>query len=118
MAFLSQSKAMTAVLVNSTQQPASTKGASPIREWRKPVMIWPFLLAGGRAVTDASSPLAMECTGVLLATRTPNCGRGGIIICDRCSRGKIHVRGAGVGNAAVDVWGIGGGTMARKRSKS
>jgi hypothetical protein len=33
-------------------------------------MTWPFLLAGGRAVTNASSPLAMECTVVPLATQT------------------------------------------------
>jgi len=37
-------------------------------------MTWPFLLAGGRAVTDASSPLAMECTVVPLATQTPIVG--------------------------------------------
>ncbi len=65
----SQLNAMTAVLVKSTQS-ASTKGASQIRECGKPAMTWPFLLARGRAVTDASSPLAMECTGVLLATQT------------------------------------------------
>ena len=48
----------------------------------------------------------------------PDCGCGGIIICDRCSRGKIHAGGAGVGNAAVNVWGIEGGITARKCSKS
>ncbi len=66
----SQSNAMTAVLVKSTRQPALTKGASPMRECGKPAMTWPFLLAGGKTVTDASSPLAMECTGVPLAMQT------------------------------------------------
>jgi hypothetical protein len=65
---------MTAVSVKSTRQHASTKGVSPMRECGKPAMMWPFLLAGGRAVTDVSSPLAMECTVMLLATRTPIVG--------------------------------------------
>jgi hypothetical protein len=67
----SLSNAMTDVLVKSTQHPASTKGASPMSECGKPAITWPFLLAGGREVTDASSPLAMECTGVPFATQTP-----------------------------------------------
>ena len=66
--------AMTDVSVKSTRQPASTKGASPMRKCGKPAMMWPFLLAGGRAVTDASSPLVMEYTVVPFATGTPIVG--------------------------------------------
>jgi len=70
----SLSNAMTAVSVKSTRQHASTKGASPMRDCGKLAMAWPFMLAGGRAVTDASSPLAMECIVVPLVTRTPIVG--------------------------------------------
>jgi hypothetical protein len=61
---------MTDIFVKITQQPASTKGARPMRLWGKPAMIWPTWLDAGRSGTDASLALAIDRTGVSLATWT------------------------------------------------
>ena len=49
---------------------------------------------------------------------TPDCGSGGIIVVDRCARGKVHAGQSGIDNAAIDVGGLEGGIMASKRCKS
>jgi hypothetical protein len=64
------SNATANVFVKRTRQPASTKGVSPMRLWGKLAMTWPIWLDAGRPGTDASSALAIDCTGVLLATWT------------------------------------------------
>jgi hypothetical protein len=64
------SNAMTNVFVKRTQQPASTKGVSPMGLWGKPAVTWPIWLDAGRSGTNASLALAIDCTGVLLATWT------------------------------------------------
>ncbi len=46
------------------------KGESPMRLWGKLAMTWPIQLDAGRLGTDASWALAINCTGVPLATRT------------------------------------------------
>ncbi len=61
---------MTDVIVERTQQPASTKGESPMRLWGKPAMTWPIWLDAGRLDTDASLASAIDPTGVPLATWT------------------------------------------------
>ncbi len=70
MALLFSSKALTNIFVNRTWQPTSTKGASPMRLWGKLALMWPIWLDAGRSGTDASLALAIDCTGVPLATWT------------------------------------------------
>jgi hypothetical protein len=81
-----------------------------MRLWGKPAMIWPTRLDAGRLGSDASLALAIDCTGVLLAT----C----IIVVDRCVRVKVKPRQARVGNAAVVVGRKYGGITAIKCSNS
>jgi hypothetical protein len=64
------SKAMTDVFVKRTWQPASTKRVTPMRLWGKLAMTWPIRLDAGRLGTNASSALAIDHTGVPLATWT------------------------------------------------
>jgi hypothetical protein len=64
------SNAMTNVFVKITQQPAFANGARPMRLWGKPAMMGPTRLDAGRSGTDASLALAIDCTGVPLATWT------------------------------------------------
>ncbi len=73
MALPSRLEAIANVFVKRTQQPATTKGASTMRLWGRPAMTWPIWLDAGRA-GNASSALAIDHTGVPLATRTSNVG--------------------------------------------
>ncbi len=69
-ALLVASNTMTNICVKITGQPASTKGVSPMRLWGKPGMMCPTWLDAGRSGTDASLALAIDLTGVPLATWT------------------------------------------------
>jgi hypothetical protein len=62
------SNAMINGFVKITQQPASTKGARPMRLWVKPAMMWPTWLDEGRTGTEASLALAIDQPGEPLAT--------------------------------------------------
>jgi hypothetical protein len=64
------SNAMTNVFVKITQQPASTKGASPMRLWGNLAMTWPTWLDADKLDTDESMALVINCTGVPLASWT------------------------------------------------
>ena len=91
----SLSKAMTAVSVTSTRRPTSTKGASPMREWGKPAMTWPFELAGGRAVHRCKfatcNGLHRGAVGNADSTKSVLPGRSGCSNADTATQNTSHL---------------------------